>query len=183
MRRRADVLRLTAVTIASVLLLMTAGGSHRPRPMERISVVAPATTMAPVTTTTVDWPAIARLADAEYRAWRAADYHTWSDWPTWHALGICEQGGSSPEGDGIAWHGSAAGGSASSAYPGGLGISAEAWDSYRGAAGVSVSVGAYASPADQIRVGREEVREVGGFRGWAPGTLRCMGERFGIYVN
>lgn len=180
------------VTFAIFVVAMAALSAHPPRydrllvtaqvtpftlPTVTTTTAAPTTTIAataaPATTTTVDWQALAR----------AVDYHTWSDWPTWHALGICEQGGNSIEGDGIAWHGQPAGGSPDSAYPGGLGMSRDAWAAYRGPAGVTVSVGAYASPADQIRVGREEVREIGSFRGWAAGTLQCMRARFGIDVN
>lgn len=94
----------------------------------------------------------------------ASDYHNWIDWPAWQCIGTHEQRG--PGRDGIAWGGSGAGGSPGSGYPGGLGIMRAAWDENRVAAGVSTTNGAYATPADQIKVGRVIQRRFG-WRAWA----------------
>lgn len=105
----------------------------------------------------------------------AGDYHSWADWPLWRCIGQHEQGAArggpyDSNGDGIAWHGSDAGGGPGSGYPGGLGIMSAAWDDARGAAGVTVTNGAYASPGDQIRVARV-IEQRFGLHAWATWRL------------
>jgi hypothetical protein len=106
------------------------------------------------------------------------DYRSWPDWPVWRCIGQHEQGAArggpyDSNGDGIAWHGSPAGGRPGSGYPGGLGILRAAWDDARGAAGVTVTNGAYASPGDQILVARV-IRERHGLHAWATASI-CGG--------
>lgn len=105
------------------------------------------------------------------------DYHSWPDWPLWHAVGLCEQQGSGSydsNGDGIAWHGSPAGGLPSSGYPGGLGLSRDFWAEFAPAAGVAQTNGAYATPGEQIRVARvgsHNGTRMGGWSSW-PGCIQ-----------
>jgi hypothetical protein len=118
------------------------------------------------TTTTFKKPTL-----AETLLWVAAvrcnqNYHLCADWPMWHALGQCEQGGAAPEGDGIAWHGQPIGGSPGSDYPGGLGIMAQAWTENRDAS--MPTNGAYATPGQQIEVARR-IRARFGLRAWSCG--------------
>lgn len=110
----------------------------------------------------------------------AGDYRSWSDWPRWRAVGLCEQRGTGrydTNGDGIAWHGSPAGGLPGSAYPGGLGLSVDFWRQFAPQAGVSVPNGAEASPAEQILVARQGSQDgthMGGWSSW-PGCVHRMG--------
>lgn len=103
------------------------------------------------------------------------DYHTWPDWPLWHAVGLCEQRGDTE--DGIAWHGSPAGGLPGSGYPGGLGMSRDFWREFAPIAGVATTNGALASPGEQIRVGRagsHNGTRMGGWSSW-PGCIKRNG--------
>lgn len=110
----------------------------------------------------------------------ANDYHNWPDWPLWRAVGTCEQRdvpGAANAADGIAWGGSPIGGSPGSDYPGGLGMSRDFWRVYAPPAGVTVTNGAYASPADQIRVARvgsHNGTRMGGWSSW-PGCVQAHG--------
>lgn len=103
------------------------------------------------------------------------DYHDWPDWHLWHAVGLCEQRGDGP--DGIAWHGSPAGGLPDSGYPGGLGMSRDFWRIFAPQAGVATTNGALASPAEQIRVARagsHDGTRMGGWSSW-PGCIQRNG--------
>lgn len=100
------------------------------------------------------------------------DYHTWPDWRLWHAVGLCEQRGDGP--DGIAWHGSSAGGLPSSGYPGGLGLSRDFWNEFAPIAGVTVTNGAEASPGEQIRVARAGSHDGTRMGGWSSWTSGCV---------
>lgn len=103
----------------------------------------------------------------------AGDYHSWPDWPLWHAVGLCEQRGDTP--DGIAWYGSPAGGLPGSGYPGGLGLSRDFWNQFAPLAGVTVTNGAYASPGEQIRVARagsHNGTRMGGWSSWGSGCIQ-----------
>lgn len=180
---------MLVVVIATIVMIVGLGAHQPPQratPSGRAQIIE-TVKKKPVPKFTKKIAAALTLLFAYLKA-VADNYRAWWDWPAWRALGICEQGTQlggayDSNGDGIAWHGQPAGGSPGSGYPGGLGMSRAAWDAYRGAARIAVANGAYASPADQIRVGREEVRTIGGFRGWAAGTLACMARRFGVYVN
>jgi hypothetical protein len=110
----------------------------------------------------------------------SGDYHSWPDWPLWHAVGLCEQRGTGPydsNGDGIAWHGSPAGGEAGSGYPGGLGLSRDFWRQF--APPGFPPNGAEASPGQQIivaRVGSHNGTGMGGWSSWGSGCIqRTMG--------
>jgi hypothetical protein len=151
-----------------------------PRVTSPVKVLAPkshpTTTTSSTTTSTTISPAVVAYWHAV-----ADDYHRWSDWPRWRAVGLCEQGAArggpyDSNGDGIAWHGSPAGGTAGSGYPGGLGLSVDFWRQFSKAAGVHVSNGAYASPADQIRVARAgAVHGMGGWSSWRNGCVKRKG--------
>lgn len=193
--RRSELFRMLVVTVAGIVLIV--GLAHR-SPTRSSTVERPAVRDVAARVETVrkkpaPKPRFTKKIAAFLRAFFAYidavlnNYRAWPDWPIWHALGRCEQGAQSggpydSNGDGIAWHGQPIGGLPGSGYPGGLGMSRAAWNAYRDEAHVSVSNGAYASPADQIRVGREEVRQIGGYHGWAYGTRQCMRTRFGVYV-
>lgn len=104
------------------------------------------------------------------------DYHDWPDWHLWRAVGLCEQRGDGP--DGIAWHGSPAGGTASSGYPGGLGMSRDFWAQFAPLAGVTVTNGADATPGEQIRVARagsHDGTRMGGWSSWRSGCVAREG--------
>lgn len=136
------------------------------------STTSTSTTVKVTTTTTIEIDTATRTTTPVTAI--ADDYHSWPDWPVWHCIGINEQGGYAPEGDGVAWHGQRIGGSASSGYPGGLGIMRAAWDGAREEAGVTTTNGAIASPGEQIRVARVILRRHG-WRAWAAATLRKCG--------
>lgn len=88
------------------------------------------------------------------------DYHDAPDWPTWRAIGRCEQPG--PGADGIAWthHGS---------YNGGLGILNSSWTAFND----GLPDHAYdATPAQQLTVARR-IRARYGYSGWT--CARRMG--------
>lgn len=165
MRRVTAVLFVVALLVA-VVAFAFCESPHSPEPP-----VPPSTTTSSSTTTTTTpvkrhhhkrKPTLAETLRWLY----ALDYHHWADWPLWHALGRCEQGGYAPEGDGIAWHGQPIGGSASSDYPGGLGIMAQAWIENRDAS--MPMNGAYATPAQQIIVARR-IRNRFGLSAWSCG--------------
>lgn len=102
----------------------------------------------------------------------AGDYHDWPDWRLWHAVGLCEQRGDTS--DGIAWHGSSAGGLPGSGYPGGLGMSRDFWRQFTPIAGVATTNGADASPGEQIRVARagsHNGSRMGGWSSWRSGCI------------
>lgn len=102
----------------------------------------------------------------------SGDYHDWPDWRLWHAVGLCEQRGDGP--DGIAWHGSPAGGLPGSGYPGGLGLSRDFWNEFAPLAGVTVTNGAEASPGEQIRVARAGSHDGTRMGGWSSWTSGCV---------
>lgn len=137
-------------------------------------------TRATTTTTTIQ---IGTAITATAGLPTTGDYHAWPDWPLWRAVGLCEQRGDGAydsDGDGIAWHGSPAGGLPGSGYPGGLGLGRAFWSQFAPQAGVVVldehgrargsdTAGAYASPGEQIRVARagsHDGTRMGGWSSW-----------------
>lgn len=131
-----------------------------------------------MTTTTVSQRHLVDTLRWVQAAQAQADYHNWPDWGLWRAVGLCEQRGSGrydSNGDGIAWHGSPAGGFPGSVYPGGLGLSRDFWRMFASRAGVTVTNGAQASPGDQIRVAREGSHNgtrMGGWSSWHSGCIQ-----------
>ncbi len=126
------------------------------------------------TTTTVPQVRIGTAITATYGDLPiTGDYHLWPDWKLWHAVGLCEQRGDGP--DGIAWHGSPAGGLPGSGYPGGLGLSRDFWRQFAPMAGVTTTNGAEASPGEQIRVARagsHNGTRMGGWSSWGSGCIQ-----------
>jgi hypothetical protein len=185
-------LALTACGSAPQAHQPTTAPQRRPRPAVTTTTARHAPSTVPPTTTTTSSPA---LTAAGARWVRAAttpttsppapppratsslpttgDYRLWPDWPLWRAVGLCEQAGDAPEGDGIAWHGSRLGGTPSSGYPGGLGESRDFWRQFAPQAGVTTTNGAYATPGEQIRVARagsHNGTRMGGWSSW-PGCV------------